>query len=354
MEGVVLYPNEFGVQLQIANKMITLITFVLCMSSLPSISEVWNISDVNFNDVALRIFQYQSKNNKVYAEYLRLIDKNPKCVNHYTQIPFLPISFFKTHSVVSQNFNPQKIFTSSGTTSQIPSKHNVKSLDLYHTNCAKIITQLIGDIGDYSFYGLLPSYLEREQSSLVDMVSYFMTLNGQEQAFYLYNHQALYEKLKSSRASIVLFGVSFALLDFAEHYRVEIPNLTIIETGGMKGRKTEITKGEVYEALQSAFPNAIIRSEYGMTELMSQAYSDIRARYRCPAWMKVLGRADNDPLSYEAIGHTAALNIIDLANLYTCCFIATDDLGRVYGDGSFDVSGRLDDADLRGCSLLVI
>lgn len=315
---------------------------------------MWNVSDNSFNDLALRVFQYQSKNNKIYAEYLRLIDKNPNSVKHYTQIPFLPISFFKTHTVVSQFFEPQKIFTSSGTTVQIPSKHNVKSLDLYHTNCTKIITQLVGDIRKYSIYGLLPSYLEREQSSLVDMVTYFMKLNRQKEAYYLYNHQALYDELRSSKSHVLLFGVSFALIDFAERYQLDIPNLTIIETGGMKGRKTEITKAEVYKALQSAFPNAIIRSEYGMTELMSQAYSDRNARYMCPSWMKVLARADNDPLSQEAIGHTAALNIIDLANLYTCCFIATDDLGRVYDDGSFEVSGRLDDADLRGCSLLVI
>ncbi len=181
-----------------------------------------------------------------------------------------------------------------------------------------------------------------------------MKHNEQAEQFYLYNHSDLYDRLSSSSKKQLLFGVSFALLDFAEQYHLTSDNLTIIETGGMKGRKKELTKAEVYQQLKSAFPEATIRSEYGMTELLSQAYSDENAIYSCPPWMKVLPRADNDPLSNKSNGKTAALNIIDLANLHSCSFIATDDLGLVYADGTFEVTGRLDHSDIRGCSLMVV
>ncbi len=324
------------------------------MISLPKINDVWNISEDNFNAIAIRIFQYQAKNNKVYAQYLELIDKPPETIEHFTQIPFLPIAFFKTHSVVSGDFVPQKVFESSNTTGRYTSKHLIKNLDLYHTNCTKIIEQKLGDITDYEISGLLPNYLERGNSSLINMVAHLMNHNKQDNAFYLYNHKDLSDKLKNTSTKQLLFGVSFALLDFAEQHNVTNSNLTIIETGGMKGRKKEITKTEVYNKLKVAFPIATILSEYGMTELLSQAYSDENAKYTCPNWMKVLPRADNDPLSHEANGQTAALNIIDLANLYTCSFIATDDLGKVHPDGTFEVSGRLDYADIRGCSLMAL
>ena len=332
----------------------TLIIFVVCMIGLPNINDVWNVSEDNFNAITLQIFQYQAKNNKVYAQYLQLIDKPPETIEHFTQIPFLPIAFFKTHTVVSEDFAPQKVFESSSTTGLNTSKHLVKDLDLYHTNCTKIIEQTIGNIADYEISGLLPNYLERENSSLVNMVTHLMDHNQQEKAFYLYNHEDLFEKLKNTGTKQLLFGVSFALLDFAQQYSVVSSNLTIIETGGMKGRKKEITKVEVYKQLRIAFPNATILSEYGMTELLGQAYSNENAKYTCPKWMKVLPRADNDPLSHEANGQTAALNIIDLANLYTCSFIATDDLGKVHEDGTFEVSGRIDYTDIRGCSLMAL
>lgn len=302
----------------------------------------------------MQIFQYQAKNNKVYAQYLDLIDKQPQAIEHFTEIPFLPIAFFKTHQVVSQDFVPQKIFESSSTTGDTTSKHLVKDLSLYHTNCTKIITQKIGNLSEYEISGLLPNYLERENSSLVSMVTHLMVQNNQEQAFYLYNHEQLYAKLTTAKKKQLLFGVSFALLDFADKYTLDLPNLTVIETGGMKGRKKEITKVEVYKQLNRAFGSATILSEYGMTELLSQAYSDPKAIYNCPAWMKVVPRADNDPLSNKVNGQTAALNIIDLANIHTCSFIATDDLGKVYSDGSFEVTGRLDQSDIRGCSLMVV
>jgi hypothetical protein len=321
--------------------------------ALPDINDIWSISEHNFNDFALQIFQFQVKNNPIYAEYVELIDQKPSGVEHYTQIPFLPISFFKTHKLVSSNFEPQATFESSSTTGSNTSKHYVKDLDLYHTNCLQIFEQQIGNLDSMEILGLLPSYLERQNSSLVSMVKYFMDYRGQEQGFYLNNHQDLYKKLQDGNSNKLLFGVSFALLDFAEKYNVD-SEITIIATGGMKGRKTEMTKEEVYKLLQSCFPNAKIISEYGMTELLSQAYSDNRAFYTCPSWMKVLPRADNDPLSHAANGHTSALNIIDLANLNTCSFVATDDLGRVHSDGTFEVTGRMDHSDIRGCSLMVV
>jgi len=354
ISGTTLSSTVSGLQPKVMSIMTTLITFALCMISLPNINDVWDVSEDNFNAIALEIFQYQAKNNKVYAEYLQLIDKQPKKVEHFTQIPFLPISFFKTHQVVCGNYTPQKIFESSSTTGLNTSKHLVKDVNLYHTNCLKIIEQKLGYISEYQISGLLPSYLERDNSSLVSMVAYLMKHNNQESAFFMYNHSQLFDQLQNSSSKQLLFGVSFALLDFAENHNVSSQNLTIIETGGMKGRKKEMTKAEVYAELKRAFPNATIISEYGMTELLSQAYSDANALYTCPPWMKVLPRADNDPLSHEARGHTAALNIIDLANLHTCSFIATDDLGKVYNNGKFEVSGRIDYSDIRGCSLMVM
>jgi hypothetical protein len=322
------------------------------MEHLPSIAEIWKISEHNFNEIALQIFQFQAKNNDVYAQYLHLIDQQPSKIEHYCQIPCLPVAFFKTHTVVCGHFEPEQLFESSTTTGTGVSKNYVKSLDIYHNNCLQIIEQKLGDIRDYEIFGLLPNYLERQHSSLVSMVHYLMKYNGQEDGFYLYNHDELLNKLNTSTKKKLLFGVSFALLDFAKAFTVET-ELTIIETGGMKGRKKEMTKEAVYADLQRSFPQATILSEYGMTELLSQAYSDTQARYTCPAWMKVLPRADNDPLSHTASGHTAALNIIDLANLHSCCFIATDDLGKVYDNGQFEVLGRMDYADVRGCSLMV-
>jgi hypothetical protein len=319
---------------------------------LPDIDTIWSLSEHNFNDIALQIFHFQVKNNTVYGQYVNLIDQDPTKIEHYTQIPFLPISFFKTHKVVSLPYKPEAIFESSSTTGKGTSKSYVKDIELYHNTCKQIIEERIGSLSDYEVLGLLPSYLERKNSSLVSMVKYFMDYNKQSNSFFLYNHNTLEARLLSPGKKL-LFGVSFALLDFAENHKIDSSDLTIIETGGMKGRKEEVTKDEVYSQLQNSFENATILSEYGMTELMSQAYSDSSGRYTTPNWMKVLPRADNDPLESASEGKTAALNIIDLANLDTCSFIATDDLGRVYSDGSFEIIGRLDHADLRGCSLMI-
>jgi len=322
--------------------------------NLPELKDIWNISEHNFNDIALELFQYQAKNNAVYAEYLKLIDQQPELVKHYTQIPFLPISFFKTHKVVSGDFTVETIFESSSTTGENTSKHFVAELSQYHTNAVRIFKKLIGNLSDYEFYGLLPNYLERKNSSLVSMVQYFMQLNNQINAFYLNNHDDLFKALtKPSKKKKLLFGVSFALLDFANEFPLDSLEITIIETGGMKGRKKEVTKDEVYQEIKSAFPKAKLISEYGMTELLSQAYSNENAVYSSPPWMKVLPRADNDPLQLISNEKNGALNIIDLANTHSCAFIATDDLGKVYENGRFEVIGRLDFADIRGCSLMI-
>lgn len=330
-----------------------MITFEAYMEFI-DILDIWSVKNHNFNDIALNIFQYQAKNNVVYAKYLELINQPPHTIHHFEQIPFLPISFFKTHHVVTGNFVPEHTFESSTTTGSTPSKHAIKDLDLYHTNSLQIIEDKLGKISSYEIFGLLPSYLERGNSSLVDMVQFLMEHNKQSHHFYLDDFESLIEAMASTSRKKLLFGVSFALLDFAKIHSVQFPDLTIIETGGMKGRVKEITKLDLYQKLQLSFKESSIFSEYGMTELLSQAYSDENHIYTCPPWMRVLPRKDNDPFSHSANGHTAALNIIDLANIHSCCFIATDDLGKVYTDGRFEVTGRLDISDLRGCSLMAV
>lgn len=325
----------------------------MLLKKLPDITEIWNISKHNFNDYALDIFHFQAKNNPVYAQYLDLIDKQPSTVKEIKQIPFLPISLFKSHRVSSIEFKEEHIFESSSTTGINTSKHHIRSLDQYHRNTEIIFEQLIGKLSNYEILGLLPSYLERKNSSLVSMVSYFIKQNKQPDSFFLNDFAALISRITASEKPVLLFGVSFALIDFADGY-TSYKELTIIETGGMKGRKKEITKDQLYHRIQTSFPRAKIISEYGMTELQSQAYSNEIGKYVCPPWMKVLPRTDNDPLSNSITNKRAALNIVDLANLDSCCFVATDDLGRVYNDGSFEVLGRLDNADLRGCSLLAL
>lgn len=351
--GTSLNPKLSGVQATSVAQITRVITFVVYMMRLPSIETIWSVSDHNFNAIALKVFQYQAKNNLVYAEYLQLIDKQPEKIKHFTQIPFLPISLFKTHKIITGTFKSERTFESSSTTGAGISHHYVKNLADYHTNALHIMAESVGDISQYEIVGLLPNYLERSNSSLVEMVTYFMRLNGQKDSFYLYNHADLYDRITKSNKPILLFGVSFALLDFAADYTIDMP-ITIIETGGMKGRKKEMTKDEVYAELRASFPSATIRSEYGMTELLSQAYSDEHMKYTTPPWMKVLPREDTDPLTHKYTGRSAALNIIDLANLHTCSFIATDDIGSIHEDGTFEVKGRLDQADIRGCSLMVV
>ncbi len=272
-------------------------------------------------------------------------------------VPFLPISFFKTHRVESTEFTPETLFESSGTSQTIQSKHYVKSLALYEDAFMNGFIHQYGNPKDHCFLGLLPSYLERSNSSLVYMVQKLMeksnhTMNG----FYLNNFQELSDKLdllEKEAQPTILIGVTFGLLDFAEQYQLPLKNTIIMETGGMKGRREEMTREQVHQQLKKSFSVETIHSEYGMTELLSQAYSKADGIFHCPPWMKVLVRDEDDPLHVSTVGK-GAINIIDLANVYSISFIATDDVGEVFEDGSFRVLGRMDNSDIRGCSLLAL
>lgn len=318
-----------------------------------TIEDIVSNSEYKFNELALDLFHYQVENNPVYNQYLKLIDKRSFKPRNFSEIPFLPIQFFKTHKVVSSDFEPEALFESSSTTGTETSKHYIADLSAYESIASAIFKSITRDIDSFEIAGLLPNYLERGNSSLVYMVRHFMQGNRQPERFYLYNHDALKDWLENCTSTPIVFAVSFALLDFAENY-TSSKHFIVFETGGMKGRKEELTKGEFYARIKQSFPNAEIRSEYGMTELTSQAYSHKDLHFQPPHWMKVLPRLDNDPLSASAHGKRAALNIIDLANINSCCFIATDDLGIVHTNGEFEVLGRLDHSDLRGCSLLAV
>lgn len=310
----------------------------------------------HFNEYCLKLFQHQSENNAIYRQYISLINFDTSKVTHFSKIPFLPISFFKSHSIKTGEFESSHVFKSSSTTGQQRSQHHIKEITWYHQNARKCFEHAFGDLDQYTFMGLLPNYLEQDASSLVSMVDFFM-MEAQKHRnfFFLINHDLLFQKLTQfQNENVILFGVSFALLDFSGLYCGDFPNLKIIETGGMKGRKKEIIKSDLYQTIEGAFPKSSIFSEYGMTELLSQAYSKNDGKYKPPPWFKVLPRCINDPLSEEQFNTQCALNIIDLANQDSCCFIATDDIGKVYEDGSFEILGRLDHSDIRGCSQMAI
>jgi hypothetical protein len=307
---------------------------------------------------ALQIFNFQYSNNMVYRQWCDCLNFSSETSSKsaLTQIPFLPISFFKSHEVVTTEFNPSFIFESSGTTTSINSKHFVKDLQDYKQSFNQAFQLFYGNPNDWCIIGLLPSYLERNNASLVMMVDDLIKQSNHEKSgFYLNDFHSLnntLEQLEASQQKTLLIGVTFALLDFAEQFPMQLKHTTIMETGGMKGRKKEITRTEVHQILQQAFDVPMIHSEYGMTELLSQAYAKQDGKFVCPPWMKVLVRDEDDPLLVKESGR-GCLNIIDLANQYSCSFIATDDVGIVHHDGTFEVHGRLDNSDIRGCSLLV-
>ncbi|MBB1284981.1 acyl transferase [Flavisolibacter sp. BT320] len=312
-------------------------------------------NEKQFQQIAQEVFRLQFERNTVYGDYCRAIGKTPATVASLTDIPFLPIQFFKSHAVKNGAFEPETIFQSSGTTGSMYSRHFVKSLDVYERSFLDCFKQFYGKPDEYCIVGLLPSYLEQGFSSLVYMVDRLIRESRHPQSgFYLYNHQQLrvtLEGLEKAGQKTILFGVTYALLDFAEKYAFPLRHTIIIETGGMKGRKKELLKTELYAELKAAFSLRDIHSEYGMTELLSQAYA-INGRYRCPPWMKVLLRDETDPFS---IGHrSGAINVIDLANFWSCSFIATEDLGQTQEDNSFEVLGRMDNTDIRGCSQLAL
>jgi hypothetical protein len=325
------------------------------------INNIFSIIPENFDAVAKEVFQFQLKNNAVLREWVSVISENGNCTNSnhsplITNNYFLPISLFKTHKIVSTEFEPEVIFESSGTTQTINSKHLVKDASIYRRSFFKAFELFYGNIKEWCIIGLLPSYLERNNSSLVMMVDELIkSSNNKNSGFYLNEFDALKEILLEQDAKeqkTLLIGVTFALLDFAEQYPLQLKHTVVMETGGMKGRRKELTRAEMHHMITKGLGVQKVHSEYGMTELLSQAYSNGDGRFTCPPWMKVVVRDEDDPLDVKPFGR-GVLNMIDLANIYSCSFIATDDVGIVYEDGSFEVWGRLDNRDIRGCSLLV-
>lgn len=314
-------------------------------------------NDEQFDKLALEIFKYQASSCAVYAQYIHHLKTNIEEVKQITQIPFLPISFFKTHSVLSSENPVEIIFTSSGTTGMTQSSHLVTAVKLYEQSYLQAFAQFYGDIQEYCFLALLPSYQQRAGSSLIYMVNDLIEQSKHPQSgYFLYNHDELFQTLKdlkSKNQKTVLIGVTYALLDFIEQYEVSFPDLVVMETGGMKGKRKEMVREELHQQLTKGFGISAIHSEYGMTELLSQAYSLGEGIFNCPGWMRVLIRDTNDPLSLIPQGRTGGINVIDLANINSCSFIATQDLGKIHPDGSFEVLGRFDNADIRGCNLLV-
>lgn len=332
-------------------------------------TDIFNIqSETDFLEAALETFRFQYWHVEVYKKFVDYLNINPETVTTLEAIPFLPIEMFKNHQVLDFEKQAEKYFQSSGTTQMNLSKHWIADFGLYEESIYKSFDQFIGKPEDFIFLGLLPSYLERDNSSLIYMVNYLIEKSGKpENGYFLYNHDDLFEILnKTSDKKVILFGVSFALLDFLDTMESKnlklnsTEKLIVIETGGMKGRKEEMTKDELLSIFQKAFKTDKIYSEYSMTELLSQAYSMGENIYDCPNWMRILVRNTEDPLSYMEAGRTGAINIIDLANRHSCSFIATQDLGKNIENPnsktlskSFQVLGRIDHSDIRGCSLLV-
>lgn len=310
-----------------------------------------------FEKAALEVFYHQSKNCKVYREFIHHLRVIPETIKDYRQIPFLPISFFKSHEVVSNLLAPQIVFSSSGTTGQAQSKHLVTDLSIYEQSFNAAFEQFYSAIDNTCLLALLPSYLERDGSSLIYMVDSLLRQSQHPQSgYFLHDLDELYQTLKGlqlQRQKTILIGVTYALLDFIEHYKLSFPELIVMETGGMKGKRKELVREELHQLLCKGFGVAKIHSEYGMTELLSQAYSSGDGLFTCPPWMKVLLRDTYDPLLLVDKKQTGGINVIDLANINSCSFIATQDLGKQYEDGSFEVLGRFDNADIRGCNLLV-
>jgi len=320
--------------------------------------EIFNIDNEHqFNEFALKIFHYQAENNPVYKDYLFHLGISNASIDNYQNIPFLPINFFKTHKVISGNKNEDKIFYSSGTTGTIRSKHYLKDIKLYESSFMNTFSRFYGDIKNYCILALLPTYLENESSSLVYMVNKLIQESAHPKSgFYLDNIEALALQLKTLDANgqkTILFGVSYALMDLADKFPMQLSQAIIMETGGMKGTRKELTKSELHRFLAEKLGVQKIHSEYGMTELLSQAYSKGDGQFFTPPWMRILIRDTYDPFSLIPQGRSGGINIIDLANMYSCSFIETQDLGKINKDGSFEVLGRFDYSDVRGCNLLV-
>lgn len=315
-------------------------------------------SKKEFEKIALKVFRFQFDNNVVYQEFCTLLKKNKENVKTLTEIPFLPIQFFKSYEVISSTEPIQTTFTSSGTTGIQTSKHLVTDISLYEESYRNAFSEFYGNIEDYCVLALLPSYLEREGSSLIHMVDDLIkSSNHKDSGFYLNNYEELIAKLielDNSGQNVLLIGVTYALLDLIEINQFQLKNSIIMETGGMKGKRKEIIREELHDILCQGFGVPVIHSEYGMTELLSQAYSLGNGIFECPNWMQILIRDTEDALSYVNEGKTGGINVIDLANINSCSFIATQDLGKKYPNHSFEVLGRFDNSDIRGCNLMVV
>ncbi len=320
--------------------------------------EIFNIkSSEDFERLSLEVFRFQYENVAVYRKFCNLLNTKISEVQSFEQIPFLPIQFFKSHKIMVENLTEETIFTSSGTTGSITSKHFISDLKLYETSFLNAFKRQYGEPNNYAILALLPSYLERDGSSLIYMVENLKAASkNPDSGFYLYETEALIEKLgelEKSNQKTLLIGVSYALLDLIEMKNFQLKNTIVMETGGMKGRRKEMIKEELHEILKRGFGVEKIHSEYGMTELLSQAYSTGDGIFNCPPWMKILTRDTEDALTYTH-EKTGGINVIDLANLNSCSFIATQDLGKTYKDGSFEIIGRFDSSDIRGCNLMVL
>ena len=325
---------------------------------------VFAASADNFNELALELFNYQYQNNEVYRQYCNLLKVRAGNINSTEKIPFLPISFFKSHIIKTTEFEPDIIFESSGTTKNISSKHYVKDISIYTKSFTTCFEKFYGPAKYKCILGLLPSYLEQKNSSLILMTEDLIKTSSNDlSGFYLYDHEKLHRTLMHNellKMPTLLIGVTYALLDFAEKYPMQLRHTIVMETGGMKGRREEMTRQEVHIKLQTQLGVSLVHSEYGMTELLSQAYSKGDGIFHCPGWIKVLIREEDDPFEIVPAKNvndkpiTGVLNIIDLANMYSCCFIATDDVGKLHSNESFEVLGRMDNSDIRGCSLMVI
>ncbi len=322
-------------------------------------ADIFSISNQKqFEKIALKVFRFQYDNNEVYRQFCQHLKVDKQQVKSLLQIPFLPIQFFKSHQIISGNDAIETTFTSSGTTGIATSQHLVTDLSLYESSYRQAFSQFYGNIEDYVVLALLPSYLEREGSSLIYMVKDLIERsNHPESGFYLHNLDELTAKLinlDQSGQNVILIGVTYALLDLIDKQKFALHNTIIMETGGMKGKRKELIREELHEILCCGFGVSQIHSEYGMTELLSQAYSFGEGVFECPPWMQILIRDTEDALQYIADGKTGGINVIDLANINSCCFIATQDLGKKNPNATFEVLGRFDSSDIRGCNLMVV
>ncbi len=320
-------------------------------------NDIFNIqSPEEFNEMSLKIFRWQAENVEVYKEFVQELGITPQEVTRIEEIPYLPIQFFKSRKVIANDYESQLRFQSSGTTKTGRSSHYLVQPELYEESFLKAFELFYGNPKEYCFLALLPSYLEQQESSLIYMVDRLIKNSKHPSSGFFLNHGVEFRSVLKSlenNSKVLLIGVTYALLDFIEEGKVKMPDLIVMETGGMKGRRKELTRDELHEQLTNGFGVNSVHSEYGMTELLSQGYSKGEGVFYCPPWMKIIAREVNDPLNVLPNGKSGGVNIIDLANFYSCSFIATQDLGKVFEDGSFEILGRFDHSDVRGCNLLV-